>query len=290
MKTAAYAALLLTLSTACFGTQSAQAAEGRAKSKKRAPQNQSAATADGIEGSRFSGVMWNRLSSTLDPLGSTESAVRLSSTFGLGYQLSKKWSTELLFVASQELTDERLFRVSNPELRFMRSVVNTKTFQAVIGPSLTIPANVDSLQKESLYGGHGLAAVAVLDMGSAIRGLKLTYEFAPSQYLHQYTLGTDGASNVKYTVSNAIVLGQSFSDSVSLTALSAIVNNWSYEGNLATVFQFRQELDYRLTPVFQIGVGHQVGGDWLAANGQDIGVVLFNQRSSRFYGAVNVSF
>ena len=53
------------------------------------------------------------------------------------------------------------------------------------------------------------------------------------------------------------------------------------------------DFEWRSDPYRVNGHGSSLmdhGGDWLTANGRQIAVALFNEKSSRFFGALNYSF
>lgn len=261
--------------------------------------------ADAGTPSRFSATIYNRAASNPYPFGDSRNSSELSSFGFLGYKLADRWSLVALLEVTKQLNGDGRARISNPDIRLYRragefgrtykdesdpKVKEKKAFGILLGPSILLPANYDSIVNENFLFGVTASARLTFDFSPyGLKGLGGFYDLSFAKNFQKYTTSVDGRSLVPLRIRHLAIIGYDLSKKWSLLVTAGASTGWTYEGNITSSYSTSQEVDFNLSDKFQIGVGHQIADNMLSSNGQDFNFSLYSARASSFYVSFNIS-
>lgn len=185
---------------------------------------------------------------------------------------------------NQILEPTQEFQLTNPEFRaFYRTLGKKSGWSLLLGPTAALPLSQTS-QDESLYFSMGAAARALYNAQTSDEvGFKFYYDLGFNRNIHQYDTSNTGDVNTMCSLNHYLQFEYAFDSPFAISAWGGFSSAWSYEGLINNEFTAGQELAYAVSEQFELGLGHERGGDFLSSSGQSYNFSLFDASESRFY-------
>src|SRR5690606_16661412 len=123
------------------------------------------------------------------------------------------------------------------------------------------PVNEELRDRQGLRMGVAIDVTPVLSTEKiGWLGWSLSARTRLTKNFHEYTVATNGRSNIEYSLSERIDLGYDFNDTwgVSTTLIYGLAR--TYRGNERESFSWAQEITYTVNGQTTIGVGHSNEG------------------------------
>lgn len=189
--------------------------------------------------------------------------------------------------ASKALTGERKLMASNAYLAAARSLHKFNDHLSLNGSATaTIPLSEAAKDYQRQITGFSFAPS--LSYRSDF-GLTLTYALKGTVNLHKYETSMSGSSNYQYNASNTLTAIYQFNSGFYIFANASYSRLFTYQGNTSDRYRFMQLVGYPID-IYDISIGHVMGGSPLAANGIENEVRFFDSRDSTIFGMLTVSF
>ncbi|MBL7716244.1 MAG: hypothetical protein JNL01_12335 [Bdellovibrionales bacterium] len=226
----------------------------------------------------------------------------------MNYKLADRWSVVALLEITKQLNGDGRTRIANPDVRLYRragefgksysdpdgdgpgKAKERKAFGILLGPSVQLPANYDSIVNENFM--FGLSASARLTFDTTPYGLKGFggfYDLAIAKQFHRYDTSVDGRSLVPVKIKQSAIFGYDLTKRWSLFFTAGVSTGWTYNGHVTSSYGTSQEVDFQISEALQVGLGHQIADNLLSLNGQDFNFALYSTRASSIYISLNVT-
>jgi hypothetical protein len=190
---------------------------------------------------------------------------------------------------TKEYQDEERFDIDSANLIYGRKALGFETFTLPMSARVILPVNEELRDRQGLRMGAAIDVTPVLTTDAiGWLGWSLSARTRLTKNFHEFTIATNGQSNIEYSLSERIDLGYAFNDvwSVSTTIIYSIAR--TYESNEKESFSWAQDISYAVNKLTTIGVGHTNEGGLLKPNG-DSNVQAFDENSSKVYAFLKLA-
>jgi len=210
---------------------------------------------------------------------------------------SGRLSTPGGYIISSSLWFNKDFK-NERELNVRDSLVSiTKPYGEIVkGISLTNRASLTLALSEFSDKTAGLITAArynpILSHQATylLDGLTIIYRPTFIWNFHEFNNRTDGASNYQQTINQRVTLFYMATESLFLSLDNTYIKSWSYDGNTNDIYSLDQSVTYAPNRDLSFFLGHSIGGNSLAVNGQETKIEIFDTRQSQYYIGLSYQF
>lgn len=192
---------------------------------------------------------------------------------------------------NQDFTDERelttrdsLFTLTKPMGKI------TDNISWISRAALTIPLSERSNKTDGLITAIRINPLFTINAGDLISGLTVIFRPTLINNFYQYKTSLNGRSNFDYTVNQRITLLYGLSENVFLSLDNTYIRSWTYEGNTNDFFSLDQSISAMFTKKLSGFIGHSIGGNALAVNGQEQDISIYDTNRSTYYLGISYQF
>lgn len=206
------------------------------------------------------------------------------------YKLSEKTSLSLYLWAEKALSGERQFNVQDGYLGVGHSIATVGPVSYSVIARNYIPLSKNSkdnthLQYQFMIGPQ--ARIKFDNLG--VPGLTVLVRPYFNYYIHKFTTSLTGQSNTQYAFFQRVIIGQSFTDKISVSLDNIYWKSFTYGGKTKDTFYLDQSVSYTFNDNFSMSLGHLIGGSALAPDGQSSNIEIFDERQSNYYVGIEWS-
>lgn len=204
---------------------------------------------------------------------------------------NKGYKFAFSFSGTKNLRNDRKFTAGNYSLAVSKSLFKPTEFISIGGKaSATLPTSENSTKIKQLR--TAISAQTPITWDGAQAGMEnfsVTYMPKTVLYFHTYETDLNGSSNTQYKLQNFLILDYGFTDRLSASLTNIYMRNFTYAGNTTDIFAFDQSISYSISKNLGASIGHSIGGNALAADGQSSDVKLYDEELSTWYLSFSLS-
>ncbi len=156
--------------------------------------------------------------------------------------------------------------------------------------SLTLPLSEKSNKTDGLISAFRLNPLFTWNAKAIIPGLNIIFRPTIIKNFYQYETSLNGRSNFDYTINQRLTFFYSMTDSIFLSLDNTYIKSWTYSGLTNDFYSFDQSLTFVLTKNLSGFVGHAIGGNALAVNGQEMDFRIYDLNNSNYYLGLSYQF
>lgn len=205
--------------------------------------------------------------------------------FSNGYMLSTS------FWANQDFQNEKELRVRDSLLILTKPMGNlTEGVSFTARAGLTLPLSEESNKFAGLITGIRFNPIISINASDLIESLRLIYRPSVIYNIHEYKQQISGEVNNQYSLNQRLTVLYPLTENLYLSLDNTYIRSVSYLGSVTDFFSFDQSLSTNLTKDLNLFLGHNIGGNALAINGQESDVRIYDVEDSQYYIGISFQF
>lgn len=192
----------------------------------------------------------------------------------------------------KELSDERRTYISDGRVGVRFTPLQlSEIHSGTTSLGLTIPLNKRTANIDKLYTSVSGAGILISNWSKA--GIKnLSSTFSVRVYKNFHEAETSELGNPLKSVGASTTLGVSYSPLswLGLYVDASFAKSWTYNDKQSDNYGFTQSASFSLWRTLSLTIGHQIGGNVIAADGQSVDIAFIDDRRSQIFASVGYRF
>lgn len=194
--------------------------------------------------------------------------------------------------ANQDFQNEKELRVRDSLLMITKPIGNlTENISFTARGGLTLPLSEQSNKFSGLITAIRFNPIISINANDLLTSLRVIYRPSLVYNIHEYNQQVSGESNTEYSINQRLTLLYPLTENLYLSLDNTYIRRTSYLGSETDLFSFDQSLSTNLTKNLNLFLGHNIGGNALAINGQESDVRIFDiEDGSQYYIGISYQF
>lgn len=205
--------------------------------------------------------------------------------------LPDKYMLSTSFWANQSFQGERKFLVRDSLVTLTRPYGKvTENLSFIPRVALTLPLSENSNKFAGLITGLRFNPILSYNAKEILEGLRIVYRPSVIYNIHKYETAISGDSNYQYSLNQRLTLLYPLLENLYLSLDNTYIRSISYDGTVVDFFSLDQSLSSNITESLGFFIGHNIGGNALAVNGQESDIRIYDREDSQYYIGISYQF